>query len=158
MHGSVRNQPEHCVQCHNVNQTDAAGRPPAMAPAETITFKVMIHRLHTGSSLTTPYTIYGGSGTPTSFSKIVFPGDRRDCAKCHVNNSYQLPLPDGLANVVNPRGQVNPMGPASAACMGCHTGSEIASHVLAMTTTAGESCDVCHGKNAEFSVDSVHAR
>ena len=48
-----------------------------MGAPETIAFKVMIHRIHTGSSLTTPYTIYGGSGTPTSFAKIVFPGDRR---------------------------------------------------------------------------------
>jgi OmcA/MtrC family decaheme c-type cytochrome len=146
------------VQCHNVNQTDAAGRPQAMGAAETITFKVMIHRIHTGSSLTTPYVIYGGSGTPTSFANIVFPGDRRNCAKCHVNGSYQLPLADGLADVVNPRGQVNPMGPTTAACMGCHTGSAVASHALAMTTSAGESCDVCHGKTAEFSVDAMHAR
>lgn len=158
MHGSLRNQTDHCVQCHNVNATDAAGRPKDQAPAETIAFKTMIHRIHTGENLTTPYVIYGGSGKPTDFSSVVFPGDRRDCAKCHVNNSYQLPLPDGVADVVDPRSPVNPMGPASAACMGCHTGSAVASHVVTMTTTIGESCDVCHGNSAEFSIDRVHAR
>lgn len=158
MHGSNRNEPEHCVQCHNVNQTDAAGRPQDKMPAETIAFKTMIHRIHTGANLTTDYTIYGGSGTPTNFNGVLFPGDRRDCAKCHVNGSYQLPLPDNLSNVVNPRGKVNPMGPVAAACMGCHTTTDVASHVVANTNALGESCAVCHGTDAAFSVDKVHAR
>jgi hypothetical protein len=51
------------------------------------------------------------------------------------------------------------MGPASAACTACHTGKETAAHTQLMTSpTLGESCDVCHGNGAEFSVDKVHAR
>lgn len=158
MHGGNRNRVEHCVQCHNPNQTDAARRPADKMPAEVVTFKTMIHRIHTGEDLEIEYTIYGFGGTPFDMTKKIFPGDRRNCVKCHVNGSEQLPLKENLLNVVNPRGLVNPMGPAAAACMGCHTGAPLASHVTAMTTRLGESCSVCHGPNAEFSVNRMHAR
>lgn len=157
-HGGMRNDTEHCVQCHNPNQTDAAQRPKDQMPAQLVTFKTMVHRIHTGKNLQIEYTVYGFGGRPNDFTDVVFPGDRRDCDKCHVNSSQQLPLGNNQLNVVNPRGRVDPMGPATAACMGCHTSQALASHVASMTTSLGESCDVCHGKNAEFSVDRVHAR
>ncbi|MBI3693453.1 MAG: OmcA/MtrC family decaheme c-type cytochrome [Acidobacteria bacterium] len=156
MHGSNRNQIQHCVQCHNPNQTDAARRPPSELPGETIAFKTMIHRIHTGEDLEIEYTIWGGS--PNDFTKIAFPGDRRNCDKCHVNNSQQLPLKDNLLNVVNPRGPLNPMGPTAAACLGCHTSRAVFAHAYSMTTPIGEACATCHGMNAEFSVNRVHAR
>ena len=158
MHGRNRNDVEHCVQCHNVNQTDAAGRPASAGPPQAITFKIMIHSIHTGHDLTREFAIYGGSGTKTDFGDVHFPGDRRDCAKCHVNNSEQLPLPDGVSSVNNPRSPYNPIGAIAAACTGCHTDDSVYSHALAMTTPIGESCEVCHGKGMEFSVDRVHAR
>ena len=94
---------------------------------------------------------------------MLFPGDRRDCDTCHVNNSQQLPLPQGLLPVVNPRGFIPLEGPATAACLGCHTTQAAASHALvnggsAADNPLGESCAVCHGRNAEFSVDRMHAR
>ena len=46
----------------------------------------------------------------------------------------------------------------AAACLGCHTGKEAASHALSNTSALGESCDACHGPQADFSVDKVHAR
>lgn len=158
MHGSNRNQTVHCVQCHNPNATDANSRPAAAMPAQTITFKTMIHRIHTGKKLQIEYSIYGFGGTANDFTDVVFPGDTRDCAKCHVNNSERLPLPDNLLDVVNPRGRVDPMGPISAACMGCHTSQAVAAHVSAMTTSIGESCAVCHGTGADYSIEKVHAR
>ncbi|MDP2998683.1 MAG: OmcA/MtrC family decaheme c-type cytochrome, partial [Bryobacterales bacterium] len=102
-HGRNRNQTEYCVRCHNVNQTDAAGRPAAAGPAQAITFKVMIHSIHTGADLTREFAIYSGSGRKFDFSDVRFPGDRRNCAKCHVNGSEQLPLPDYVSKVNNPR-------------------------------------------------------
>ena len=48
--------------------------------------------------------------------------------------------------------------PTAAACQGCHDDKATASHALANTTAIGESCAVCHGQNAEFSMDKVHSR
>ncbi len=158
MHGGNRNRIEHCVQCHNPNQTDEAQRPKTEFPPQTVNFRTMVHRIHTGEDLEIEYTIYGFGGRPIDFKEVIFPGDRRNCAKCHVNNSYQVPPPDSLRETVNPRGLVNPMGPATSACLGCHTGTAVAAHAIAMTTPIGESCDVCHGQGMEFSVDRVHAR
>ena len=157
MHGSSRNQTQHCVQCHNPNQTDAARRPPAEMPAETISFRTMIHRIHTGEHLTIPYSIWGRSRA-YDFTEVRFPGDRRNCEKCHVGGSEQVPLKEDLLPTVNKRGMVDPMQPIASACMGCHTGRPTASHVVAMTTDVGESCAVCHGRNAEFSINRMHAR
>jgi hypothetical protein len=51
------------------------------------------------------------------------------------------------------------MGPATAACTGCHTGVAVASHALSNTTEKlGEACAVCHSTNYEFGVSKVHAR
>jgi OmcA/MtrC family decaheme c-type cytochrome len=94
-----------------------------------------------------------------NFSHVIFPGDLRNCDKCHVNNSQSLPLPAGRTNVLNPQAWYSPMGPATAACTACHTQRSTAAHTSVNTSaTFGESCDVCHGVNAEFSVDRVHAR
>jgi OmcA/MtrC family decaheme c-type cytochrome len=145
MHGSQRNQIQQCVQCHNNKKTDSAGT--------AIAFKLMIHRIHTGEDLQIPYTI-----GKTDMTKIVFPGDRRDCAKCHVNNSEQLPLPAGLLPVDTPNEPYTPLGPVSAACLGCHTDTAVYAHAYSMTTTIGESCASCHGANEDASVSRVHAR
>jgi hypothetical protein len=48
--------------------------------------------------------------------------------------------------------------PTASACLGCHASRAAASHALAHTTTLGESCTVCHGPNATYSVNKVHAR
>ena len=118
----------------------------------------MIHKIHTGESLGSEYAIYGYGGSKHVFSEVRFPGDRRNCAACHVNNSQELPLPDGLLPVVDPRGLLNPDMPTTAACTGCHTTVYAASHALANTTRLGESCAACHGTSADFSVDKVHAQ
>ena len=158
VHGDNRNQIVMCVLCHNPNGTDAARRPAAQAPAQTIDFRTMIHKIHRGENLTTEYTIYGFGGSKNDFTDIRFPGDLRNCEKCHVNASEQLPLGDGLLNVTTPRGYINPTPPTTAACIACHTDKTAASHAMANTTTLGEACVVCHGPSAQFSIDQVHAR
>ncbi len=158
LHGQNRNRIEHCVQCHNPKHTDQGRRPESEMPAETVNFRTMIHRIHTGHDLEIGYTIYGFGGTPHDFTEVHFPGDRRNCDKCHVNDSQQLPLPQSLLPSVNPRGYLNPMAPTASACLGCHTSLPAASHALLMTSPLGESCAVCHGPDADFSVNRVHAR
>jgi OmcA/MtrC family decaheme c-type cytochrome len=163
-HGGMRNQVEYCILCHNPNQTDAARRPSSAGPPQSVDFPVMVHRIHQGeqsdpNGQPTPYIVYGFGGTVNDFSDVRFPGDLRDCAKCHTNNSQLLPLPTGRVNVVNPRSWYSPMGPATAACTGCHTSRSTAAHTSLNTSPLfGESCDVCHGTGADFAVDKVHAR
>jgi len=133
-------------------------RPAAKAPAQTVDFRTMIHKIHRGENLASEYTIYGFGGSVNDFTDVRFPGDLRDCEKCHSNSSEQLPLGDNLLNVTTPRGYINPTPPTTAACIACHTDKTAASHAVANTTTLGEACVVCHGPDAQFAIDKVHAR
>ncbi|MFB3826132.1 MAG: OmcA/MtrC family decaheme c-type cytochrome [Bryobacteraceae bacterium] len=158
-HGTIRNRTEYCVLCHNPNANDASQRPAGAGPPETIHFANMIHKIHRGEEIQSDYTIYGFGGRPINFNEVLFPGDLRDCAKCHLDATYTLPLPQGLLPVTDPNGPLNPMGPAAAACLGCHTSLDAAAHAQLNTSPSlGESCAVCHGANADFSVERVHAR
>jgi OmcA/MtrC family decaheme c-type cytochrome len=154
-HGGTRNRTDHCVLCHDPVHTDSS------TPARTIDFRVLVHKIHTGENLEAPYK--WGS---TDFAEVRYPalspsgegGDRRNCAMCHVNSSEQLPLAAGHAKVNDPSAYFNPLGPATAACLSCHTSVDAASHALINTSTLGESCTVCHGSSADFSVSRIHAR
>jgi OmcA/MtrC family decaheme c-type cytochrome len=157
-HGGNRNQIEMCVLCHNPNATDSALRPPADNPPQAIDFRTMVHKIHTGDNLKGDYTVYGFGGSVNNFNGVTFPGDRRDCEKCHVNGSEQFPLSPSLLPVVTPRDYLTTTPPESAACLGCHTEKSTASHALSNITTLGESCDVCHGPDGQYSIDRVHAR
>jgi len=166
LHGNRRNDTEYCVLCHNPSDTDFSQVPPGQTP-QTINMAVMIHRIHDGVNVTKnggkPYVIYGFGGNPHDFSGVLYPAMNgagnatflEDCSLCHVNDS-QATLPTGLNQVVDPQGYINPVGPDSSACSGCHVSKVDAAHFLANTDVLGESCDVCHATGAAFSVDSVH--
>lgn len=158
VHGGNRNQIEMCVLCHNPNATDSGVRPAAKNPAQAINFATMIHKIHTGENLTSDYTVYGYKGSINNFNGVTFPGDRRDCEKCHANGSEQLPLSSSLLPVTTPRDYITTTPPATAACLGCHTTKSAAAHAFSNITTLGESCETCHGPNGQFSIDQVHAR
>ena len=157
-HGGNRNQIEMCVLCHNPNATDSAVRPPANTTPQAIDFRTMVHKIHTSQDLTSDYTVYGFRGSVNNFNDVTFPGDRRDCGKCHVNGSQPLPLSANLLPVTTPRDYIKITPPATAACLGCHTNESSASHALSNTTALGENCPACHGPSADFSTDKVHAR
>ena len=176
LHGENRNQIEMCVLCHNPSETDKARRPTAVnaadkaLPPQSVNFAYMIHRIHTGEQLkedNAGYTVVGFGGSHNDFTEVRYPamgptgapGDRRNCDMCHVNGTEQLPLA-GTRNVVtSPQGLLNPAGPVTAACTGCHASVAASSHALANTTQQlGESCEVCHGSSADASVSRVHAQ
>jgi OmcA/MtrC family decaheme c-type cytochrome len=163
-HGDNRNQVEMCLLCHGPNLTDAARRPASAGAAMSVDFPVLIHRIHQGEDSPaeghmTPYVVYGFNASVNDFSKTRFPGDLRNCDKCHLNDSQSLPLPAGRTDVNSPRAWYSPMGPTAAACTACHTQRSTAAHTNLNTSQQfGESCDVCHGRTSEFSVDKVHAR
>jgi len=157
LHGTNRNQTEYCVVCHNPKTTDVSRRAdPKLLPAEGIDFAMMIHRIHAGEEQTRDYTIYGFGNTPHNYNGVVFPAPLNNCDMCHASGTWNVPVGATL-DKVDPRGLMNPVKPATAACTGCHTSVDAASHALANTTTLGESCGACHGVGKEFDVNKVHA-
>jgi OmcA/MtrC family decaheme c-type cytochrome len=144
-HGT-QNRVEQCVMCHNSDLVDGASKQSAQ-------FATMIHRIHTGKELGAPYTLAN-----LNWSDVGYPGVRSNCNGCHVNNSQQLPLRAGLRDIQEPAGPITSRKPETNACTSCHASRAAVSHAFIHTAPAGESCSVCHGPNAEFSVDKVHAQ
>jgi OmcA/MtrC family decaheme c-type cytochrome len=158
IHGTLRNQIEYCVICHNPTMTDAARRPADKKPDEAIDFRAMTHRIHSGAELSREFTVYGFGNVPHNYNEVHYPGFLQNCAACHVPGTQRLPLGQNLLQVTDPRGYLNPVGPETIACISCHDSLQAASHALANTSALGESCAACHGPNKDFSVDKVHAR
>jgi len=162
LHGGQRQNTQECVMCHNPNASDVARRPADQGQPESIDFKRLIHRIHSGENLSQDYTVYGFGNPPSvnNFNGILFPGDRRDCATCHVSDSQQLAEtpPAGLLPTVTLRDWYTPMQHYAAACLGCHDSQAAAAHAFSMTAPFGEACATCHGPDAQFAVDKVHAR
>jgi OmcA/MtrC family decaheme c-type cytochrome len=176
LHGNLRNNTEYCVFCHNPSNTDASQRVNATVaadkalPPQGINFNLLVHRIHDGVNVVPaggkPYIVVGFGGSHNDFSGVLFPamspsGEAtylQNCSMCHVNSTEQddLPLLSGLNQVVDPQGWINPVGPISSACSGCHVSKSEASHFLANTDSLGESCAVCHAAGAQFAVDAVH--
>ena len=174
VHGSLRNNTEYCVMCHNPSNTDASQRVNAKvaadkaAPPQGITFPLLVHRIHDGVNMAADggsYTVVGFGGSHNDFSGTLFPAmtpsgkatDLANCSLCHVNGS-EANLPVGLNNVVNPQGWINPEGATATACSGCHVAKDAAAHFEGATSSLGESCTVCHQTGAAYAVDQVHAQ
>jgi OmcA/MtrC family decaheme c-type cytochrome len=158
LHGENRNQIEQCVLCHNPIESDAVQRPAngSANPPESIDFALMIHRIHSGPNQTRDFTIYGFGGSKNNFNNVGFPGDLTNCEQCHLPGTYVLPI-GATAKINDTRGFINPVFPTTGACLGCHATVDAASHALVNTTSLGESCIVCHGPTADYSVAKVHA-
>ncbi|MBI2821580.1 MAG: hypothetical protein HYX74_05095, partial [Acidobacteria bacterium] len=124
---------------------------------QTIHFKFLIHRLHTGEELTRDFTVYGFNRSVHNFNELRFPGDRRNCEKCHEGTSWTVPT-KGILPTVAPREFYSPIGPNAAACLACHDHLDAAAHAYTMTSPFGEACSACHGTGADFDVAKVHAR
>lgn len=174
LHGQNRNEVAMCILCHSPALTDIARRPIAQNPQDRdqppqgVNFNLLIHRIHTGEHLTAagrPYVVVGFGGSHNDFSEVRFPamsptgapGDRRNCAMCHLNGSEQL-LTRMKDDVQDPQGPIHPVKPITSACTGCHVSLPAASHALVNTSTLGESCDTCHGPTSQFSVSRMHAQ
>jgi OmcA/MtrC family decaheme c-type cytochrome len=173
-HGTLRNNTQYCVMCHNPSNTDATTRAVATVPADKslapqgINFNLLVHRIHYGINMVAAgrnYTVVGFGGSHNDFSNTLFPAmsptgtatDTENCSLCHVNGSEQN-LTLALNPVVDPQGPLNPIQPISSACTGCHVTLPEAAHTLANTDALGESCVVCHASGAAFAVSQVHAQ
>jgi len=165
-HGNQRIATQHCPICHNPNADDSPVRPAAANPPESITFSRMIHRIHSGNTLEQDYTVYGFGGTSRSFNDVTYPGDRRNCAACHVSiATASLPLPSTNQPAITQRDYYSPMSSEAAACTGCHDGRAVLAHTYINTAffpnnplVPVASCATCHGTGADLDVAKVHAR
>jgi OmcA/MtrC family decaheme c-type cytochrome len=157
LHGSNRHDATgYCQTCHMPSATDEDERLEGIPV--TIDFRMMVHKIHRGADLENGYVVYGHNNSVNDFSNVHYVGDLRNCEACHVNESYMLPLPDGLLPVTTPAAQFTPMLPETASCLSCHDGGSAASHALSNTSELGEACATCHGTGKTYSVEAVHAR
>jgi OmcA/MtrC family decaheme c-type cytochrome len=160
-HGGQRISIEYCVFCHNPNADDSGRRPTSDNPPESIVFKRLIHRIHTGKDMTQQFTVYGFSG-PSNFNEVTYPGNRRDCVRCHASTStYSLPLDTGTIPTITQRDYFSPQGPATTGCLGCHDNADAAAHAYlntVMTPFFAEACATCHGVGKDWDVVKVHAQ
>jgi OmcA/MtrC family decaheme c-type cytochrome len=161
MHGELRVGVDYCVMCHNPNETDEVRRPEEELPPETINFKDMIHRIHRGEELEEDYTLFGFGGNPANFNEVRFPGALQECSICHDDGTTDLPLPSEVLStlITQDEGQtvISETLPERAACTSCHDSELSNAHAAANTAGGIESCAVCHGPNADFAVQTVHA-
>ena len=77
----------------------------------------------------------------------------KGCAKCHGsdNDAWKEPAPRN-----HPTQQGDPTLVWKATCNTCHDGAASTAHIEAQTVGGVESCGVCHGTGAEFSVEVMH--
>jgi OmcA/MtrC family decaheme c-type cytochrome len=188
-HGGSRKTPAYCAFCHNPNNVgdDRISRfETGTIVAESVDFRVMIHRIHMGEHLTQQPYVLGGNpsptkanpaGNPIDFGEVRYPGDQRACWACHAAGSYDLPLPGGLLPsktqllgcVEDPLADGDDycdarvvlseqlFPAATAACTGCHDAPEVLAHAQTTTAPDGvEACATCHGPGSEYDVQVVH--
>ncbi len=161
LHGTIRQNTEYCVLCHNPMATDEERRPPEAMPPTSINFRVMVHRIHKGEEADNPLVVYGFGGNPIDFSEVAFPGDLNYCETCHVEGAYDLPLPSDVApTTVTQAGEVvSVTPPIGSVCSSCHDTTTAIAHMMLQTTSDGiETCAVCHGAGREFDVVKVHSQ
>ena len=197
LHGNNRtNEIGACIMCHNPNATDAGRRPTAAGvlsggvdgkAEESIDFKRMIHGIHAGQADKGGFrnkglVVYGFGGSVNDFSGVVFPGRLKDCATCHVGNSYQVagpwlsPTANGIrgstigsgASAIDAADNLR-ISPTAAVCSSCHDGAVARLHMQDPSTGGSfsateatlnvgvvENCAFCHGDGRLFDVKTVH--
>jgi OmcA/MtrC family decaheme c-type cytochrome len=122
----------------------------------------MIHSIHMGDDLSSPFTIFGFGGTAHDFTEVRYPAPQQDCAQCHLPGTTDLPLPpEALSTlVVDADGEtvVSETFPETASCISCHDTQLANEHATLNTNfaTGAETCAVCHGPNAAFAVEQLH--
>jgi len=156
LHGGGRNNANYCVTCHMPEATDEEELQPG-AEEQSIHFKYMVHKIHLGSEAEYPYVVAGHNQSVHDYGEVEYPGDLRNCDACHVDDSQQLPLPDGVLASVTPQ-ELWELTPVAAACISCHDSDGASIHAYTNSTSFGEACSTCHGPGKDLSVDEAHAR
>ncbi|XOV90433.1 MAG: OmcA/MtrC family decaheme c-type cytochrome [Pseudomonadota bacterium] len=161
-HGDNRSNLEAgCQGCHNPRFATDDNQP--------LDFKVMIHGIHAASVRETPFQL--GSDVFDE-SAVHYPGRVSDCRSCHVNNSWQLPLPATVLATTTDAGDDEAVysddvmtSAASAVCSSCHDSALARTHMtqnggdfMASENSANtETCAVCHGPGRLSDISVAHS-
>jgi OmcA/MtrC family decaheme c-type cytochrome len=170
-HGGGRRGFDSCILCHGTAGSE--DRPQYVAPGApatdgvTISFRTMLHKIHMGEELTnaSSYIVngFGSTAYPNNFTSYTYdevlfpalPGGAANCTMCHGESSKYYD-PDIRSH---PTEQDLPAREWRATCGACHDSNAATAHIDVQTSTAGlESCAVCHGEGAEWSVQRMHKR
>jgi len=101
----------------------------------------------------------------TTFDTDLFPQDIRNCKTCHADAggtcSATKPCGIGQSCVAGTCSNVAWLEPSTRVCTSCHDDASTAGHAAINTWTdpSGsviETCETCHGTDAEFAVVKVH--
>ncbi|HRC57872.1 MAG TPA: OmcA/MtrC family decaheme c-type cytochrome [Kofleriaceae bacterium] len=170
-HGGSRKGAQYCTTCHNPNKANnerIARREASVVMAETVDFKVMIHKIHAGEELSQPYVLYGfpaptvaaPGGSPINFGETRYPRPRNECVACHLPGTFGMPLAAGVlpstaaeltcteapgadadGYCTSPFWNITASpktAPISAVCTSCHDQPYVAVHALLNTTVSGQ--------------------
>ena len=190
-HGGSRRGAGYCVMCHNpenANNERVARFEGSTVLAESVDFRVMIHKIHMGEELSQPYILGGNptptvtnpAGSPVDFGEVRYPRKRSDCLACHQPGTFALPLASRASSILQELTCTEAVGtdtdsfctspfwnvtqtfrvpPESSACTGCHDQAYVAAHAMVNTTILGqEACATCHGPGKDYDVARVHAQ
>ncbi|MDA8752693.1 OmcA/MtrC family decaheme c-type cytochrome, partial [Halieaceae bacterium] len=150
LHGGNRTEVEYCVTCHNPGSTDANS-------GNTVDMKVMIHKIHRGSSLPSvqaggEYVIYGFRDTKHDYSNIHYPQDIRRCENCHAGTSTGAGRDD---LVLTDQGDNWAQYPTRASCGSCHDDLNFERHAGGQPDDSR--CASCHGPEGRVgSIEDSH--
>jgi OmcA/MtrC family decaheme c-type cytochrome len=148
-HGGARVEVQYCVMCHSPETTDPYS-------GNTLDFKVMIHKIHTGNTLpsiqtaavpnTTPtlnigYWIVGHGNSLNNFNTVLYPQDTRNCTTCHAQS---IPAATQAMNYYTV--------PTAEACGACHDNVNFATGLNhgANIVANDSQCTTCHGTTSNI--------
>lgn len=169
---------ESCQDTDNNGSLDACIMTADPTPNQPIYFAQMLHEIHYArlrdgyaerNNLVEPgvLSIVGYNNGLNVFDTDLFPQDIRNCKKCHADagGMCSASKPCGIGQSCTGGTCVNTawLSPSAKVCTSCHDDASTAGHAAINTWTDPndpthviETCDTCHGTDAEFSIDKVH--
>ncbi|MCC7138211.1 MAG: hypothetical protein IT460_07260 [Planctomycetes bacterium] len=166
-HGGGRRGVDACLTCHSISGAEDKPRwdtpkvgstttDTNLSPGVSIEFRQMLHKIHNGKELSAGagYVVVGNSGNPSTYEEVGFPawpGEARQCVRCHGNDVWKQPTDRTHASATKPTRVW------SVVCGSCHDGASAQAHIASNVSGAGnEACAVCHGPGKAEEVEKVH--